>query len=85
MGYAHPMGLFIEVAVAEAACASEPECRECVQNCPVDILERETGERVARVIDANVDECILCDLCVVRCPVDAVTVTKLYAAPQDAG
>ena len=73
------MGLFIEVAINEGACASEPACRECVQSCPVDILEREPGERVARVIDANVGECILCDLRVVRCPVEAVTVTKLYA------
>ena len=73
------MGLFIEVTIDEAACASRPACRECVQSCPVDILEREPGERVARVIDENVDECILCDLCVVRCPVEAVTVTKLYA------
>jgi len=79
MGYAQPVALFIEVTVDEAACASKPECRECVQSCPVDILERDPGERFARVIDDNVDECILCDLCVVRCPVEAVTVTKLYA------
>ena len=77
------MALFIEVSIDEAACASRPGCRECVQSCPVDILEREPCERVARVIDENVDECILCDLCVVRCPVEAVTVTKLYA-PQEA-
>ncbi len=79
------MGLFIEVTIDEDACASRPECRECVQSCPVDILEREPGERVALVIDENVDECILCDLCVVRCPVEAVTVTKLYAMSQEAG
>ena len=79
------MALFIEVTIDEAACASQPACRECVQSCPVDILEREPGERVARVIDENVDECILCDLCVVRCPVEAVTVTKLYAMSQEAG
>ena len=79
------MALFIEVTIDEAACASQPACRECVQSCPVDILEREPGERVARVIDENVDECILCDLCVVRCPVEAVTVTKLYATSQEAG
>ena len=79
------MALFIEVTIDEAACASQPACRECVQSCPVDILEREPGERVARVIDENVDECILCDLCVVRCPVEAVTVTKLYAGSQEAG
>ncbi len=79
------MALFIEVSIDEVACASRPDCRECVQSCPVDILEREPGERVARVIDENVDECILCDLCVVRCPVEAVTVTKLYAVSQEAG
>ncbi len=79
------MALFIEVTIDEAACASQPACRECVQSCPVDILEREPGERVALVIDENVDECILCDLCVVRCPVEAVTVTKLYVTSQEAG
>ncbi len=73
------MAFFIAVSIDEAACASEPACRECVQSCPVDILERDRGDRPAIVIDANVDECILCDLCVVRCPVEAVTVTKLYA------
>ncbi len=75
------MGLFIDVRIDEAPCASQPACRECVQLCPVDILAREPGERVARVIEENVDECILCDLCVVRCPVEAVTVTKRYATP----
>ncbi len=79
------MALFIQVTIDEGACASKPACRECVQSCPVDILEREPGERVARVIDENVDECILCDLCVERCPVEAVTVTKLYATSQEAG
>ena len=79
------MALFIEVTIDKAACASQPACRECVQSCPVDILEREPGERVALVIDENVDECILCDLCVVRCPVEAVTVTKLYVTSQEAG
>ena len=74
------MALFIDVVIDETACASERACRECVHSCPVDILEREPGERAARVIDDNVDECILCDLCVARCPVEAVTVTKRYAA-----
>lgn len=72
------MALFIEVNIDESACASQPTCRECVQSCPVDILAREPSERVARVIEENVDECILCDLCSVRCPVEAVTVKKLY-------
>ena len=71
------MGLFIDVYV-DPVCATRPACRECVQVCPVDIFAR-AGEEIAAVIAANEDECILCDLCVVGCPVDAITITRLYA------
>lgn len=71
------MGLFIELIVDAERCAGAEGCRECVQVCPVDIFTRIEGEP-ALVVAANEDECILCDLCVVKCPVEAVTLTKRY-------
>ncbi|MEX2080561.1 MAG: 4Fe-4S binding protein [Dehalococcoidia bacterium] len=71
------MALFVSLLVDAALCASRPECRECVQVCPVDVFARLDGG-TAEVIPENEDECILCDLCVARCPVEAVTLVKHY-------
>jgi NAD-dependent dihydropyrimidine dehydrogenase PreA subunit len=43
----------------------------------VDIFVRPDGG-TAQVVPQNEDECILCRLCVDRCPVDAVSLVKLY-------
>ena len=37
-------GMFVNLAVDAVLCAREPECRECVQSCPVDIFVRDEGE-----------------------------------------
>jgi NAD-dependent dihydropyrimidine dehydrogenase PreA subunit len=43
----------------------------------VDIFTRADGG-TAQVVPENEDECILCNVCVDRCPVDAVSLGKLY-------
>ena len=70
-------GMFVRLEVDSDLCAREPQCRECVQSCPVDIFVRNEG-KTAQVVGVNEDECILCDQCVERCPVDAVSLTRLY-------
>ncbi len=70
-------GMFVRLAVDAELCAREPQCRECVQSCPVDIFLRDEGE-TARIVGDSEDECILCDQCVERCPVDAVSLSRLY-------
>lgn len=75
--YPRRMGLFVQLAVDEQRCAAQTECRECVQSCPVEIFDR-GGSSAAMVVGENEDECILCDLCVQRCPVQAVTLRRLY-------
>jgi NAD-dependent dihydropyrimidine dehydrogenase PreA subunit len=70
-------GIFVNLQVDASLCAREPECRECVSSCPVDIFTRVEGS-TAQVVPENEDECILCQLCVDRCPVDAVSLIKLY-------
>ncbi|GAB4335416.1 MAG: hypothetical protein Kow0010_22910 [Dehalococcoidia bacterium] len=75
--YARWMGLFVQLVVDRERCASRPECRECVQSCPVEVFDRNDGAP-AFVLGENEDECILCDLCIRRCPVGAVTLMRLY-------
>ena len=70
-------GIFVNLQVDASLCAREPLCRECVLSCPVDVFARTEGG-TAEVVSQNEDECILCGLCVDRCPVDAVGLVKLY-------
>jgi NAD-dependent dihydropyrimidine dehydrogenase PreA subunit len=69
-------GLFIDVEVAEEA-ASDPElARKLEEVCPVDIY-RDGGGRV-EIVRENLDECVLCELCLDAAPPGAVVVKKLY-------
>ncbi|MBW2060456.1 MAG: 4Fe-4S binding protein [Deltaproteobacteria bacterium] len=47
-------------------------CEECVEVCPVDVLELVDG----KAEPVNVDECLGCDSCVEVCEEDAITVTE---------
>jgi len=45
--------------------------------CPVDIFgTRDDG--AVEIVDENVDECVLCELCLNAAPNGTVTVKKLY-------
>jgi NAD-dependent dihydropyrimidine dehydrogenase PreA subunit len=69
-------GVFIRVEVAETA-RSDPElARRLEEACPVDIYA--AGEAGVRIVDENLDECVLCELCLDAAPPGAVRVVKLY-------
>jgi len=46
------------------------------ETCPVDIYA-DAGGRVA-IVERNIDECILCDMCIAAAPPGAVAVHRLY-------
>jgi NAD-dependent dihydropyrimidine dehydrogenase PreA subunit len=70
------MGLFIDVKVSAKA-AKDPECvRRLVECCPVDIFAR-GDDGTLDVVERNVDECTLCELCLDAAPGE-VEVLKLY-------
>ena len=71
------MSLFIAVHVDEGRCRKGQPCTACIAVCPVSIFEGRSG--LAGVIGNNEDECILCDLCLQRCPTDAIAIHKLYS------
>ncbi len=75
-------GIFIGIEVDDAALHSEPALAgHLTQVCPVDIY-REPERGTLRIVAENVDECVLCRLCldVAHLDVanDAVRVIKLY-------
>ncbi len=70
------MAMFIRVDIDEAVQGDETLKKQLVESCPVDIFDIEASGRVGTV-DANLDECTLCDLCI-QAAGDRVKVVKLY-------
>jgi NAD-dependent dihydropyrimidine dehydrogenase PreA subunit len=69
-------GVFIRVEVDEAARADAGLARKLEEACPVDIYAAtETG---VAIVEENLDECVLCELCLDAAPPGAVRVVKLY-------
>ena len=69
-------GLFIDVQVEPAAAADPEVARKLAEACPVDIFE--AGDAGLRIVEENLDECVLCDLCLAAAPEGSVRVLKLY-------
>jgi NAD-dependent dihydropyrimidine dehydrogenase PreA subunit len=69
-------GIFIRVDVEESARADAELAHRLEEACPVDIFAS-TGGRV-EIIDENLDECVLCELCLDAAPAGTVRVVKLY-------
>jgi NAD-dependent dihydropyrimidine dehydrogenase PreA subunit len=68
--------VFIEVDV-DASVAGDAELAAKLEEvCPVDIYE-DAGGRV-EVVEENLDECVLCRLCIEASPPGTVHVKKLY-------
>jgi NAD-dependent dihydropyrimidine dehydrogenase PreA subunit len=69
-------GMFIDVVVAASAAADAAVAAKLAEVCPVGIFE--AGDQGLRIVEANLDECVLCDLCIEAAPQGAVQVLKLY-------
>jgi len=69
-------GLFIDVRVSAAHAVDTALARKLAEACPVDIFE--ATDRGVRIVEENLDECILCELCLKAAPEGAVRVVKLY-------
>jgi NAD-dependent dihydropyrimidine dehydrogenase PreA subunit len=69
-------GIFIDVEVADQARGDRELAKKLEEACPVDIFAaRPEG---VDVVEENLDECILCGLCIEAAPPGAVRVVKLY-------
>ena len=70
-------GMFIDVTVAPAVAADRALAKKLVEVCPVNIF-KQAADGALEIVQDNLDECTLCDLCVQAAPAGTVRVIKLY-------
>jgi len=68
--------VFINVEVADDVRGDAEMAKKLEEACPVDIYADRDGR--VEVVAENLDECILCGLCVDAAPPGKVRVLKLY-------
>ena len=69
-------GVFIDVEVDESIRDDAELARKLEEVCPVDIFTGANGR--VETVPENLDECVLCELCLDAAPAGTVTVKKLY-------
>ena len=69
--------LFIGIEVDDAVAADAAVAAKLEEVCPVDIYARTEGGALA-IVEDNIDECVLCRLCIDAAPAGSVRVLKLY-------
>jgi len=69
-------GLFIDVEVSDEIAGDSDIAQKLTDACPVDIYSNKDGK--VEIVEENLDECILCELCVQAAPPGGVRVKKLY-------
>jgi NAD-dependent dihydropyrimidine dehydrogenase PreA subunit len=70
-------GIFIAVEVDDAAAADGALAARLSEACPVDIFAQRDGDGL-EIVQQNLDECVLCRLCLDAAPAGAIKVIKLY-------
>ena len=70
-------GMFIDVEVDPKVAADPALAKKLVEVCPVNIFAQAADGQL-RIVDENLDECTLCDLCLQAAPKGTVRVKKLY-------
>jgi NAD-dependent dihydropyrimidine dehydrogenase PreA subunit len=69
-------GLFIDVHVDESVRADAKLAKKLEEVCPVDIYKATAAG--VEVVQGQLDECVLCELCINAAPPGSVRVLKLY-------
>jgi NAD-dependent dihydropyrimidine dehydrogenase PreA subunit len=70
--------LFIDVEVQDGV-ARDPElAAKLTEVCPVDIFAQK-DDGTLQIVESNLDECVLCQLCINAAPAGTVKVIKLYS------
>jgi NAD-dependent dihydropyrimidine dehydrogenase PreA subunit len=71
------VAIFINVDVDDSV-RNDPEvAKRLAEACPVDIFARDESGGV-EIVEQNLDECVLCYLCVEAAPENTVRIIKLY-------
>jgi ferredoxin-like protein FixX len=68
---------FIGIEVDDVAAADPAVAAKLAEVCPVDIYAQH-GDGTLEIVEGNVDECVLCRLCIEAAPQGTVGVLRLY-------
>ena len=68
--------IFIGIEVADDVAGDPAVAAKLQETCPVDIYADVDGR--VEIVERNIDECILCDMCVAAAPPGTVAVHRLY-------
>jgi len=68
--------VFIDVEVEDSIRGDAELAKKLEEVCPVDIFA--ASDSGVEIVEGNLDECVLCRLCIEAAPAGAVHVKKLY-------
>ena len=68
--------VFIGIEVDDAVAGDAELAKRLEEACPVDIYA--ATDAGVEIVEKNIDECVLCGLCLAAAPGDSVKVLKLY-------
>ena len=71
-------GIFIDIEVSAAIADDAEMAAKLEEVCPVDIFDVRESDGSVAINRENLDECVLCNLCVEAAPPGGVVVKKLY-------
>jgi NAD-dependent dihydropyrimidine dehydrogenase PreA subunit len=69
--------VFINIEVSPEAASDAAVAAKLAEVCPVDIFSDRDGH--VEIVQENLDECVLCELCINAAPAGSVKVIKLYS------
>jgi NAD-dependent dihydropyrimidine dehydrogenase PreA subunit len=70
-------GTFIAIEVDDGAASDDELAAKLSEACPVDIFAQRDGNGL-EIVQENLDECVLCRLCLDASPDGALRIIKLY-------
>jgi NAD-dependent dihydropyrimidine dehydrogenase PreA subunit len=71
-------GIFIDVEVSDEVRNDAEMAAKLEEVCPVDIFDVHEDDGTVAIVRENLDECVLCNLCIEAAPPSGVVVKKLY-------
>lgn len=71
------MAMFVRIDLTPEVQGDPDLAKKLAEVCPVDIFE--AADDGVKIVEDNVDECVLCSLCVEAGPPGGVKVVKLYS------
>jgi NAD-dependent dihydropyrimidine dehydrogenase PreA subunit len=70
-------GTFIDIELVATAAADLELAKTLTEVCPVDIFK--VGDTGVELVQDNLDECVLCELCIRAAAPGSIKILKLYS------